>query len=105
MSKVVNITDKLSKESPQIIMGENKYIVNDVMSNVLKFEELTAETTKVNIVKSIELALGVKACKEIDPMNMSIENYKVLCVAIMAAMQGLSYDEAEKRFRPNDTKK
>lgn len=99
MPRAINITDKLSKEAPEVVIGEERYQVNDFMNNVLRFEELVQNTTKENIVKSIEIALGVDACAKIDPLNMSIANYKVLCIAIMAAMQGLSYDEADKRFR------
>lgn len=99
MSKVVNITDKLSKEKPVIQIGEKLYTVNDGMDTVLKFEELASTNTVENIQSALELALGKEAVAEIGTQTMSVSNFQVLIIAILAAMQGLDYDEAEKRFR------
>lgn len=99
MSKVINITDKLSDEKPQIQIGTKKYTVNDGIATVLKFEELAAVGTTDSMVEAITTALGEKAAKELNIKNMPIANFKVLSIAIMAAVQGIEYEEAAARFR------
>lgn len=99
MSKVINITEKLSNEKPVIVIGEKSYEVNDGLETVLKFEELVSESTAENMVKAIEISLGEHAVEELRIMKMNSSNYKVLATAILASMQGVSYEEIEGRFR------
>lgn len=98
MGKVINITDKLSNDVPVIVIGNVEYEVNDSMEVVFKFEELANDGNK-GMYKAMELALGKKAFKEIGVDKMSVSNYKVLTTALMASMQGMSYEDAEKRFQ------
>ncbi|MGH0053667.1 MAG: hypothetical protein ACQ5SW_09790 [Sphaerochaetaceae bacterium] len=97
MAKVINITDKISVEKPVIQIGEDMYEVNDTMGVVLKFQELVSDENNVKI--ALELALGEEAAKKLDFESMRVSNYKVLITAIMAAMQGLTYEEAASRFQ------
>ena len=99
MSKIINITDKLSTEKPSIQIGEKIYPINDGMGTVLKFEELLKDSTVTNLVASVALTLGDDAAAEIGVSNMSLNNFRTLTTAILAAMQGISFDEAEARFR------
>ncbi|WHH58486.1 hypothetical protein [Petroclostridium sp. X23] len=99
MAKIINITDKLSSEKPKIVIGDKEYTVNDGMETVLKFEELASDSSADNMVQAIELSLGADAVKELQVRKMSISNFKVLTIAIMAAVQGIEYDEAAKRFQ------
>ena len=99
MAKVINITDRLSKEKPIIIIGEKQYEVENSVETVLKFEELALASTGESMTKAIEVALGAKALKEINPKKWQIDNFQILTIAILAAMQGLEYEEADKRFR------
>ena len=98
-SKVINITDKLSDEKPVIVAGEKEYEVNASMETVLKFEELAAESTAESFKSAFNIALGEEATKELKLTKMSLANMKVWMIAIMAAMQGMEYEEAEARFR------
>ncbi len=98
MSKVINITDKLSNEKPSIQIGKKEYQVNDGIATVLKFEELASVGTTSAMVEAITTALGEKAAKEIHIESMPIANFKVLSIAIMAAVQGMEYEEAAARF-------
>lgn len=98
MSKVINISDKLSDAKPSIVVGEKSYEVNDSMEVVFKFEEVTNAGNQ-GAVTAIKLALGEKAYKELKVEKMSVGNFKVLMTAIMASMQGLTYEDAEARFR------
>jgi len=96
MTKIINITEKISLEKPVIQIGEDMYEVNDTMGVVLKFQELVSDENNVKI--ALELALGEEAAKKLDFESMRVSNYKVLITAIMAAMQGLTYEEAASRF-------
>ena len=98
MSKIINITDRLSKEKPVIQIGEKTYPVENGMSMVLKFEELATESTSDSMLKAIELTIGKEACDDLDIKNWSLGNFKVLTTSILAAMQDITYDEAEARF-------
>lgn len=99
MAKIINITDKLSNEKPSLQIGDKVYTVNDGMATVLKFEELASDSTVDNMVKAIEIALGEKAAKELDVRALSMVNFKVLVIAIMAAVQGIDYEDAAARFQ------
>ena len=99
MAKVINITDKLSSEKPKIVLGEKTYEVNDSMETVLKFQELAQNSTTDNMEAAIKLSLGDKAAKELNIKKMSIQNFRVLTIAILAAMQNIEYEEAEARFQ------
>jgi len=99
LAKLINISDRLSKGKPKIQIGEKQYEINDSMSNVIKFEELASASTSESMLKAIELSLGKAAVKEIGVQDWSISNFKILITAILAAMQDMEYEEAEKRFQ------
>jgi len=98
MSKIVNITDKLSSSKPTIQLGDKTYEINDSMETVFKFEEMASSGNK-GMVEAVKMALGEKAYRELGVAKMSVGNFKVIVVALLAAMQGVSYEEAEARFQ------
>jgi len=98
MAKIINISDKLSKDKPKLKVGEQVYAIDDSLVTVMKFEELATESTTDSMVSAIEIALGKEAVEELGVRTMSIVNFKVIMTAILAAMQDLTYDEAEARF-------
>lgn len=104
MAKVINITDKLSNDKPKIQIGEKSYEVNNSMGAVFTFQELAMTSTKESLTKAIEMSLGKEAAKEIDVEKWSLENFKVLSTAILAAMQNIDYEEAEARFQKSEGK-
>lgn len=97
MGKIINITDKLSNEKPTLTIGDKSYTINDSMDSVFKFEEL-ASTGNSGVMKAMEGCLGKKAMDEIGVKTMSVGNFKVLTIAVLAAMQGIEYEDAEARF-------
>lgn len=99
MAKIINITDKLSQERPKIIIGEHEFEVNDSMMTVMKFEELLNDSTTDGFKKAITLSLGEDAADKLKFDELSVGNFKVVTIAILAAMQGVEYEEAEKRFQ------
>lgn len=99
MSKIIDITSKLSNEKITIKIGNKKYPINDGMEVVLKFEELVSAPTMDNMIKAVEISLGEEAVNEIDIKKMNIKNFKVLTTGILAAMQDMTYEEAVSRFQ------
>lgn len=98
MAKIINITDKLTLDKPKLEINGKQYEVNDGMATVMKFEELANDSSTQNMMKAIEITLGPDAVKELNVGNMSVKNFRVLTIAIMAAMQNMDYEEAEARF-------
>lgn len=94
---VINITDRISLDKPRIQIGEETYEVNDTMECVLKFQELASSEDSMKM--ALELALGKQALKKLDFDKMRVTNYKVLITAVMAAMQGMTFEEADARFQ------
>lgn len=101
MANVINIANKLNNEPVYIALGENKqYKVNNNYKTLMKASALF-EGEGVNeadaMMKSIELILGKSARAEVE--DMSIENVRVIFTAVMAAVQGLKYEDVEARFQ------
>lgn len=95
----INITDKFKMEQPSIQIGEKAYPVDNSVEAVLKFEELSEGGGTKALLDAMETALGKEAYKEIGVNKLSVANLKVLTVAMMAAMQELTYEEAAARFQ------
>jgi flagellar basal body-associated protein FliL len=99
MAKLINITDRLTNDKPKIIIKDKEYEVNDSMLTVLKFEELARNNTIESLREAIKVAIGEDAYNEINVDNLSFNDFKVLIIALMAAMQNMEYEDAEARFQ------
>ena len=99
MAKIINISDKLSSGKPTIQVGEKTYPVNDSLEAVMKFEESYGDSDTLSMVECLKVALGQEACDELAFEKMSFCNVKVWFLAINAAMQDMTYEEVESRFR------
>lgn len=99
MAKIINISDKLSTERPCIQVGDKTYQVNDSLETVLKFEEVYGDGDTQSMLECMKLAIGAKAYAEMKFEKMSFKNIQVWFMAIMAAMQDMTYEEVESRFR------
>lgn len=98
MTKIINITDKFSKDLPSIQIGDKVYPVNNGISALLAFEE-AATSGASGILDALKGAIGEKAFKEIGVPDLSFANIQVLASAILAAMADISYEEATARFQ------
>lgn len=103
MAKIINISDKLSNEKPCIQVGEKSYVVNDSLETVMKFEEMYGDGDTQGMLECMKVALGAKAYKEASFEKMSFSNIRVWFLAVMAAMQGVTYEEVEERFQKSIT--
>lgn len=82
MSKVVNITDKLSfNENPKIAIKDRKLEVNADAATVLKIMgELgeSEEPTPKTVVSMYKLIFGEQARREIDELKLSFADFQTL---------------------------
>lgn len=99
MAKIINISDKLSTGKPVIQIGEKTYTVNDSLETVMKFEESYGDGDTQSMLECMKVALGARAYTELKFEKMSFCNIQVWFFAVMAAMQDMSYEEVEERFR------
>lgn len=103
MSKIIDISAKLTNERPKLKLAEDKiYEIDDRKNTVLKMDQemKNADIDNVEFIDTmIKLLLGEKAAKEIDAMELSITDYQAIMIAIMAAVTGEDYEVAEARFR------
>lgn len=97
----LNITDKLGIEKQEITIAEGKtYIVDCAAKTMLKAQEIFRKDSSLEGMFSvIELLLGKKAKKEIDEMNLTVKQLKIVSLAIMAQVNEVSYEEMEQRFQ------
>lgn len=103
MSKMIDISSRLTNERPQLKLAEDKiYDIDDRKNTVIKFEQdiQSKDISEIGVIdEMIELFLGEKARKEIDAMELSLPVYQAIMVAIMASIQGVDFEVAEARFR------
>ena len=98
MAKKIDITARLSNDKPSIVVAGKEYQIDSSVENMMKFSDL-AELGNEGLLQALQLTLGREAVEEIGITKQTLENFKVYVIAIMAAMQGLEYEEAEKQFR------
>jgi hypothetical protein len=99
MANVIDITNKFSMERPKIVLGDKTYEVDNSVSATFKYEENVRKGTEEGFNTAFEIALGKEAVKELDISKLSVENFKVLSIAVSAAMQNETYEVADKRFQ------
>ncbi len=104
MSKIIDISAKLTNERPKIKVAEGKeFEVDDRKNTVIKMNQMIKSDSDVNDVEFIdsmlELLLGKKAVKEIEALDLPFSQYKILMIAVMAAVSGEEYETAESRFQ------
>lgn len=104
MATIINITQKIKQEPKFIKIGEATYQVNDSKNNMIEAMGLMSNAD--GDVKAMDLAvkklLGAKAFAEIEKLNLTFDSYKVVFIGIMAAVNELTYEEAEARFRKQE---
>jgi len=103
LSKVYDISAKLTNERPKIKLGEGKVYEVDNRKNTILLMQQKLEKADIDdlnfLDEAIEMLLGEKAAKEIDEMDLSIANYQTIFITIMAAIQEIEYEQAEAMFR------
>lgn len=99
--KTIDISSKLTNERPRLKLAEGlEFEIDNSKNTVLKVQQKMVNSTDGEVIDTaIEALLGKDAVKKIDKMNLSVESYKTIFIALMASISDISYEEAEERFR------
>ena len=91
---------------PEVRVGDKVYLVDNRMSTFVKMNrelaEAKTELSEFDII--LECGLGREAAGEIGTMDLSFAAMQRIVLLVMAAMQGVSEEEAMRRFRTNEEK-
>lgn len=98
---MIDITNKLTTEKPQIKLGDLVCTVNNTKNCVLQIMQiLEGEGTDIaKVDKILLLALGEETQAKIDAMDLPFPAYQTLMIAVMAAATNTPFGKAEARFR------
>ena len=100
MGKVIDITSRIKDEPKFVRIGDKSYKVDDRKNTVLEvMQELDkgGANDVQNIDRILAKLIGKDAVKDFE--NYSLEDYRTVYIAVMAVIQGVSYEECEKSFR------
>lgn len=100
MGKMYTLDHKLLTETPELRIGDKLYPVDNRMKTVEKIQEVSktfSDDPYGSISEALALALGSKAAKEIQEMNMPYPAYQRLFELVMAAVTG--EDPSAPRFQ------
>ena len=98
MGKHYTLDQKLLTHTPEIRIGEKIYPIDDRTKTVMKATKLDTANVE-NVSKILELALGQKAAKEVEEMNLPFAAYQQLLEIIIAAMTGEEPEAVSARFQ------
>lgn len=103
MSKIIDISAKLTNERPRLKLAEDKiYDIDDRKNTIILLNQKMqgSDTNDIDAIdEMIGVVLGEEAAKEINEMNLPMAAYQSIMIAIMAAVTGEDYEVAEARFR------
>lgn len=103
MSKIIDISARLTNERPKLKLTEDKvYEIDDRKNTILLMNQKMQDADVEDITfidEMITILLGKDAAKEIDELDLSVSVYQTIMVAIMAAISGEDFETAESRFR------
>lgn len=103
MSKIIDISAKLTNERPKLKLAEGKvYEIDDRKNTIILLNQkmMNENLNDLNVIDDmINIVLGEDAAKEINDMNLPVVAYQSIMIAIMAAITGEDYEVAEARFR------
>ncbi|MEG0165643.1 hypothetical protein [Anaerorhabdus sp.] len=106
MARKIDIIERLKKknERPFIMIDEeHSYTVNTSKANVLHIMSLQSEKKEMTAIEQnelyntiVSLALGDDAVKYIDNLDLSMEAYTEIILAISASISGQAIEDIEK---------
>ncbi len=96
---VYTLSEELIDSKPEIRIGDKIYKVDDRKKTVDKISKINDNSPEDADGEMIKLALGEKAAKEIEEMNLPFPAYAKLLTLIGAAISGEKPEEVEARFQ------
>lgn len=97
----LDISSKLGHEKQEITIAEGKtYEVDCSAETMLKAQDIFKKDDSLEgLFTAIKLLIGSKAEKDIRAMKLTVNELKIIIIAIMAQVNEVSYEEMEKRFQ------
>lgn len=97
----LDISSKLGHEKQEITVAEGKtYEVDCSAETMLKAQDIFKKDDSLEgLFTAIKLLIGTKAEKDIRTMKLTVNELKIIIIAIMAQVNEVSYEEMEKRFQ------
>lgn len=104
MGRTIDITSKLTNEKPVLKIGEVELTVDDSKNTMMKLTKIMDEKEDMMIIMdvAVKMLVGDKGFKAIEEMNLSMSDYKVIFIALMAAASNEEYEVVEERFLKED---
>jgi hypothetical protein len=106
MGKMIDISSKISNEPTFLHISDTmNYKIDESKNTVFKVMEMWDKdnlTEFQKLDKTIELTLGKEAYEAINDLDLSINGYKTVAMAIMATISGQTLEEFETRFHDGD---
>ncbi|MBQ0037756.1 MAG: hypothetical protein KBS74_03695 [Clostridiales bacterium] len=102
MATVINITNKIKNEEKFLVVGENKYRVDDRKNTVTEVMALFDDASKGDFERmdeALRLLIGGEAFAEVEEMNLPLTDYQAIFIGAMACVNGKTYEETEATFR------
>lgn len=100
MATVIDITGKIKNEEKFIVYNGKSYKVDDRKNTVIEVYSIIEKSEGNNVEmidKVMEILLGKGAVKDFE--KLSYEDYLVPFFAVLACVQGKTYEEIEASFR------
>lgn len=110
MARTFDISNRLSTKNPTLKLDKDHvYEINTEKTVILQFTELQKSKQTENIDSEIlKLLLGEKNAAEIEAYLERTPNYagnmEVIMISLVAAVNNVTYEEMEKRFRKEQSK-
>ena len=103
MSRVIDISAKLTNENPKIKLADDKiYEVDSRKNTIIKMKQKIQSMDADDIAaidEMIELLLGKEAAKAINSMNPPLADYQNIMLALVAAVTDEDFEKTKARFR------
>lgn len=96
---VYTLSEELINSKPEIRIGDKIYKVDDRKKTVDKISKISKKSPEDADGEMIKLALGEKAAKEIEEMDLPFPAYTQLLTLIGAAVSGEKPEEIVARFQ------
>lgn len=96
MSRIIDITDKLNfDEKPKLKIKDKKIEVNDRAITMLKVLPKFENPTNKDLLEIFKLMFDEKAQKEIEKMNLNLEDFSQVIMSAVELVAGTVEDEGE----------
>jgi hypothetical protein len=101
MAELYCLDGRLITEKPEIRVGDKIYTVDNRMSVFLKLSDALKDAggRGGELRTALEHGLGESAAAEIMAMDLSVAAAQSVLRLTLAAMQGITEEEAERRFQ------